>query len=213
MAGTWYWSLTSNQCRSQKYMVLYIHSSIRLQGVVLNYLSTGTTSLTLYRRKGYLPWLNLRTPYEACSGWCNTAATVAASECLVPVLRSVAMHFPTPQSNLSASPSPRIASIVNDLPIVLDAVALIGGLGLSPLLLLLEVRACWRSAEYMNSDDGAGPLVPVAGPLTVGGYCWCRKSRKCENEVYPNSGVCIIMLGVVLSMKLVGLQTQVLVKD
>jgi hypothetical protein len=118
------------------------------------------------------------------------------------------MHFPTPHSSLLVSPSPRIASIVNDLPIVLAAVALIGGLGLSPLLLLLEVRACCRRVEYMNREDGGGAAVPVAGPRTGGGYCCCRKSRKCENEVYPSSGFCIIMLGVGLSMKLAGLSLQ-----
>lgn len=79
------------------------------------------------------------------------------------------MHFLAAQSNLLASLSPRIASIVNDLPMVL---ALLGGLGLPPLLLLLlDVRACCRSAEYMNSGDGDDGALAMAGPRAGGGYC------------------------------------------
>jgi hypothetical protein len=40
--------LTSNYCRDQENVDIYIHSPIYLHGVVLNYLSTGTT----------LPYLN-----------------------------------------------------------------------------------------------------------------------------------------------------------
>lgn len=77
------------------------------------------------------------------------------------------MHFPAAQSNLLASLNPRIASIVNDLPMV-------GGLGLPPpllLLLLLEVTACCRSAEYMKSGEGDAGALPMAGPRTGSGYC------------------------------------------
>jgi len=88
------------------------------------------------------------------------------------------MHFPAAQSSLLASPSPRIASIVKDLPIVLAEVALLGGLGLPALLLLLEVTACCRRAEYMNSDDGDDEVLAIADPRIGGWYCWCRKSRK-----------------------------------
>jgi hypothetical protein len=42
-AGAWSWSLTSSLCRSQENGDLYIQSPIRLHGVLLNYLSTGTT--------------------------------------------------------------------------------------------------------------------------------------------------------------------------
>jgi hypothetical protein len=42
-AGVWSWSPTSNYCRGQENMDLCIHSPIRLHGVVLNYLSIGTT--------------------------------------------------------------------------------------------------------------------------------------------------------------------------
>jgi hypothetical protein len=35
-AGTWSWPLTSNQCRDQENVKLYIHSPIHLHGVVLN---------------------------------------------------------------------------------------------------------------------------------------------------------------------------------
>jgi hypothetical protein len=46
-AGSSSWHLTSNQYRGQEYIDLYIHSPIRLHGVVINYLSTGTTLLLL----------------------------------------------------------------------------------------------------------------------------------------------------------------------
>jgi hypothetical protein len=36
MTGAWSWRLTSNQCRDQENMDLYIHSLILLQGIVLN---------------------------------------------------------------------------------------------------------------------------------------------------------------------------------
>jgi hypothetical protein len=42
-AGAWRWPLTTNLCRGEEYVDLYIHSPIRLHGVVLNSLSTGTT--------------------------------------------------------------------------------------------------------------------------------------------------------------------------
>jgi hypothetical protein len=35
-AGAWSWPLTSNQCRGQENVDLYIHSPIRLHGVVVN---------------------------------------------------------------------------------------------------------------------------------------------------------------------------------
>jgi hypothetical protein len=34
-AGTWSWPLTSNQCRCQEYVDLYIHSPVRIHGVML----------------------------------------------------------------------------------------------------------------------------------------------------------------------------------
>jgi hypothetical protein len=45
-AAAWSWPLTSNYCRGKKKRGSYIHSPIHLHGVVLNWLSTGTT-LTL----------------------------------------------------------------------------------------------------------------------------------------------------------------------
>jgi hypothetical protein len=36
VADAWSWPLTSNYCRGQEYVDLYIHSSIRLHGVVIN---------------------------------------------------------------------------------------------------------------------------------------------------------------------------------
>jgi hypothetical protein len=56
---------------------------------------------------------------------------------------------------------------VKDLPIVLVDVALLGGLGLPPLLLLLDVTACWR-AEYMNRDEGDDAVVAIADPRMAG---------------------------------------------
>jgi hypothetical protein len=47
-AGAWSWPTTSNYCRGQENVDLYIHSLIRLHGVVLNLLSTGTTSPFLH---------------------------------------------------------------------------------------------------------------------------------------------------------------------
>jgi hypothetical protein len=41
-AGAWSWPLTSNKCRGQENVDLHIHYPIRLHGVVLNQLSTGT---------------------------------------------------------------------------------------------------------------------------------------------------------------------------
>jgi hypothetical protein len=43
LVGEWSWPLTSNKCRGEENVDLYIHSPIRLHGVVLNSLSTGTT--------------------------------------------------------------------------------------------------------------------------------------------------------------------------
>jgi hypothetical protein len=40
-AGVWSWSLISNKCRGQENVDLYIHSPIRLNGLMLNQLSTG----------------------------------------------------------------------------------------------------------------------------------------------------------------------------
>jgi hypothetical protein len=42
-AGVWNWPLTSKECWGQENVGLYIHSPIHIHGVVLNYLSTGTT--------------------------------------------------------------------------------------------------------------------------------------------------------------------------
>jgi hypothetical protein len=42
-AGMWSWPLNSNQCRGEENVALHIHSPIRLHGVMLNQLSTGTT--------------------------------------------------------------------------------------------------------------------------------------------------------------------------
>jgi hypothetical protein len=42
-AGAWSWPLTSSYCRGQENVDLYVHSPIRLHGVVFNSLSTGTT--------------------------------------------------------------------------------------------------------------------------------------------------------------------------
>jgi hypothetical protein len=42
-AGAWSWTLTSNYCRGQENMDVYIHSPIRLHVVVLEWISTGTT--------------------------------------------------------------------------------------------------------------------------------------------------------------------------
>jgi hypothetical protein len=60
-AGKWSWPLTSRQCRDQGYVDLYIHSTIRLHGVVLNQLSTGTTlTLIIYHWQNSPFWaLNL----------------------------------------------------------------------------------------------------------------------------------------------------------
>jgi hypothetical protein len=48
-SGEWSWPLTSKY-RDQEYLDLYIHSPIRLHGVVLNQLSTGTTLLLPFAR-------------------------------------------------------------------------------------------------------------------------------------------------------------------
>jgi hypothetical protein len=70
-AGAWYWSLTSILCRSYEGVRLYLHSPIRLQGVVLyekqgkRYLGTFTANsdtvfLTLYVRCDHLKWSPIR---------------------------------------------------------------------------------------------------------------------------------------------------------
>jgi hypothetical protein len=47
-SGTQSWQLTSNYCRGQENVDPYIHSPIRLHGVVCSYLSKGTTLPLLY---------------------------------------------------------------------------------------------------------------------------------------------------------------------
>jgi hypothetical protein len=42
-SGAWSWTLTSNQCRGEENVDLYIHFPLHLNRVLLNYLSTGTT--------------------------------------------------------------------------------------------------------------------------------------------------------------------------
>jgi hypothetical protein len=44
-AGAWSWPLTSNQCWGQENVDRYTHSPIWLHGIMLNYLSRGTTLL------------------------------------------------------------------------------------------------------------------------------------------------------------------------
>jgi hypothetical protein len=44
--SSWSWSLTSKQCRNQEDVGLYINSLIRLDGVMLSQLSTGTITFT-----------------------------------------------------------------------------------------------------------------------------------------------------------------------
>jgi hypothetical protein len=59
-AREWSWPLTSNYCRGQENVNLYIYFPIRLHGVVLNWLSTGTTSpfLQVHRQHSqYKDWL------------------------------------------------------------------------------------------------------------------------------------------------------------
>jgi hypothetical protein len=65
-AWTWTWPLTSNYCRGQENVDLYIHSPLRLRGVVLNYLSGKTTlSYTIW-----FPEHQLRIP-DVSSGFRN----------------------------------------------------------------------------------------------------------------------------------------------
>jgi hypothetical protein len=47
-AGAWSWQLTSNYCRGQENVNLYIHSPISLHGVVLNYSSQAQGQLYFY---------------------------------------------------------------------------------------------------------------------------------------------------------------------
>jgi hypothetical protein len=54
-AEAWRWPFTSNYCRGQENMDLYIHSPTRLHGVVLNYLRTETT-LTLHYTSTNTEW-------------------------------------------------------------------------------------------------------------------------------------------------------------
>jgi hypothetical protein len=62
--GAWNWPLTSSWCRSQENVDLYIHSPIRLHGVVLNYLSTGTTLplpvMTVFSNHDMGTWCHLQ---------------------------------------------------------------------------------------------------------------------------------------------------------
>jgi hypothetical protein len=58
--SAWSWRVTSDQCRWQENVDLYIHSPIRLHGVVLTLLSTGTT-LFHQRRTSLLIILSSRT--------------------------------------------------------------------------------------------------------------------------------------------------------
>jgi hypothetical protein len=56
-AGTWSWPLTSDWCRGQENVKLYVHSPIRLHGIVLNKLSTDITlSFSLLLRLFLRTW-------------------------------------------------------------------------------------------------------------------------------------------------------------
>jgi hypothetical protein len=62
-AGAWSWPLTSNQCRDQENVDLYIYCPTRLHGVVLHYLSTGTTLQLQTRFLLYLNTENISLPF------------------------------------------------------------------------------------------------------------------------------------------------------
>jgi hypothetical protein len=55
-AGACSWLLTSNWCQVQENVDLYIHSLILLHGIVLSYLSTGTTLPYLILPATLRPW-------------------------------------------------------------------------------------------------------------------------------------------------------------
>jgi hypothetical protein len=59
-SGAWSWPFTSNKYRGQEYVDLYIRSAISFPGVVLNWLSTGTTShFTFIWNKRFLEYCRL----------------------------------------------------------------------------------------------------------------------------------------------------------
>jgi hypothetical protein len=71
-AETWSWSLTSNYCRGQENLDIYIHSPIRLHGLMLSWLSTGT-NLPLWCRV-YVSVSELKWELEVAETCCCTYA-------------------------------------------------------------------------------------------------------------------------------------------
>jgi hypothetical protein len=76
-AGTWSWQLISIQCQGQGSSDLYVHSPIRLHGIVLNQLSKGATSLTLMVGlcDHHAFCVSANPPYQLLNGWTNLYET------------------------------------------------------------------------------------------------------------------------------------------
>jgi hypothetical protein len=122
-AGAWNRPLTSSSCRGQENVNLYIHSPIRLHGVVFNYLSTETTlpfTLACYMHrlshplwlalvlfdKGYKLWsyfLGFLSPYVFPNIPPKLEEPIDAFECMIFLFRNrvVVSSFPGQKTRYS----------------------------------------------------------------------------------------------------------------